>query len=31
MDVFVYVLDRFIPVDLMKNEVLKAFKIPNII
>ncbi len=26
MDVFVYVLDRFIPVDLTKNEVLKAFK-----
>jgi len=26
MDVFVYILDRFIPVDLTKNEVLKAFK-----
>lgn len=26
MDVFVYVLDRFIPVDLTKNEVLKAFE-----
>jgi len=26
MNVFVYVLDRFIPVDLTKNEVLKAFK-----
>lgn len=26
MDVFVYVLDRFIPVDFMRNEVLKAFE-----
>ncbi len=26
MDVFVYVLDRFIPVDLTRNEVLKAFE-----
>ncbi|RLI81968.1 hypothetical protein DRP04_05020 [Archaeoglobales archaeon] len=26
MDVFVYVLDRFIPTDLTKKEVLNAFK-----